>query len=286
MNPSTPSAQVAAQAKAGAGAVGIDLVTVGSIAVVVYLISVFTHEALGHGVAALIVGAHVNQVTSVDLDASSVGGWSDRFVAAAGCLAQFILGGVSLAFYRTRPPRQANARYFVWLLAHLNIFIPAGYLMALSFASFGDWNAFVQGLPDAFFWRLGLTALGVALSFAAQFSAVQGLDPFLGREIHMRRRRGFALTLAPYLVGGVVNTLAGALNPVSPQLILISAAAASFGGAAFLGWMGFWVYGAREHTPETPLTPTRSMLWIGLGVIALLIYFLALGPGLPRASLL
>lgn len=264
----------------------IDLVTVGSIAVVAYLISVFTHEALGHGVAALLVGAHVKQLTSVDLDASSVGGWGDRFVDAAGCLAQFILGGVLLVISRWRPPAQANARYFVWLLAHLNLFVPAGYLMALSFASFGDWNAFVQGLPNAFLWRLGFTVLGVALSFATLFSAVRGLDPFLGRESPLRKRRGFALTLTPYLVGGVVHTLAGTLNPVSPVLILISAAAGSFGGTFFLAWSGFWVRGARDDTPEIPLTPTRSPLWIVLGVIALLIHVLVLAPGLPRTSLL
>lgn len=286
MNAPTPSAQGAAHRPASESAAHIDLVTVGCIAVVTYLISVFTHEALGHGVAALIVGAHVTQVTSVDLDASSVGGWADRFVDAAGCLAQFILGGVVLAVYRSRPPTQANARYFAWLLAHLNLFIPAGYLMALSLANFGDWNAFVQGLPHAFLWRLGLTVLGVSLSLAALFSAVQGLDPFLGRERRTRKRRGFTLAMTPYLVGSIVNTLAGALNPVSPMLILISAAAASFGGTALLAWSGILVRDAHTRTPETPLTPARSSLWIASGVIALLIYFLALGPGLPRTSLL
>jgi hypothetical protein len=286
MGISPTSSQGTAPAQAGPSVVRIDLVIVGCMAVVAYLLSVFTHEALGHGVAALLVGAHVRQVTSVALDASSVGGWGDRFVAAAGCLAQFTLGGVLLVVSRKRPPTQANARYFVWLLAHLNLFIPAGYLMALSFAHFGDWDAFVQGLPNAFLWRLGFTVLGVVLAFATLFSAVRGLEPFLGREAPLRKRRGFALTLTPYLVGSVANTRAGALNPVSPQLILISAAAASFGGSFLLAWSGFWVRGAREETPATPLTPTHATLWIVLGVVALALSFLVLGPGLPRTSLL
>jgi len=264
----------------------VDLLTVGAIAVVAYLISIITHEALGHGVAALLVGSHVNHVSSVDMDASSVGPWQDRVVAAAGCLAQFILAAVTLTWYRLRPPQGANNRYFLWLLAHLNLFIPAGYLMALSFAPFGDWNAFVQGLPAQFVWRIGLTTLGVAISFGALVSAARGLDAFLGRDKRTRGRRGVALTLAPYLVGGVVNTLAGALNPISPLLILISAAAASFGGGAFLAWTSAFIGAPRATTTAEPLTPTRSALWLTLGVVAVLIYFLALGPGLPRASLL
>ncbi len=264
----------------------VDMLTVGAIAVVAYLVSVFTHEALGHGVAALLVGAHVNHVSSVDLAASSVSPGADRFVAAAGCLAQFILGSVTLAFYRWRPPHNADARYFLWLLAHLNFFIPAGYMMALSFAPFGDWNAFVQGLPGQLLWRIGLTTVGAAISFATIVSAARGLDVFLGRDPRTRARRAVALTLAPYLVGGVVNTLAGALNPDSPLLILISAAAASFGGTAFLVWTSAFVRAPRATTPAAPLTPTHSTLWLMLGVIGLLVYFLVLGPGIPRASLL
>jgi hypothetical protein len=128
--------------------------------------------------------------------------------------------------------------------------------------------------------------LGAALSFATLFSAVEGLDPFLGRETARRKHRARTLTLTPYLVGSVVSTLAGMLNPVSPELILISAAAASFGGTAFLGWSGFWVRGPHAQTPETPLAPMRSRAWIVLGALALLVYVLVLGPGLPRTVLL
>jgi hypothetical protein len=281
-----PSATASTEATAQPRAPRIDLLTVGAIAIVAYLISVFTHEALGHGVATLLVGGHVNRVTSVDLESSAVSHAGLRFIAAAGCLAQFILAGVLLASCRSRPPANPNTRYFGWLLAHVSLFMAAGYLMVLSFVPFGDWHVFAAGLPGELFVRIGLTALGIAVSFAALISAARTLDIFLGRDTRARGRRAVALTLTPYLVGSAANTLAGALNPVSALLILSSGAAASFGGTSFLAWTSFWVRGPRDETPETPRTPTRSTGWIAAGVAALLIYLLVLGPGIPRTSLL
>jgi hypothetical protein len=54
-------------------------------------------------------------------------------------------------------------------------------------------------------------------------------------KIRVRRARQFAVT--SYLIAGVLACIAGALNPVRPLLILISAAAASFGGNSGLAWM-------------------------------------------------
>lgn len=72
------------------------------------------------------------------------------------------------------------------------------------------------------------------------------------------------------------------LNPTSPILILISAAASSFGGTAFLLWIPLAVVKRRATTPDSPLTPRRDWVWIGLGIVALVVYFVVLGPGLPR----
>jgi len=263
-----------------------DWLTIGALAVVAYLIAVVTHEALGHGVAVLLVGAPVQHVTSLDLaaDLSHVAPWQARFVAAAGCLAQLLLASVVWLLRRRWMQAHADTHYFFWLLFSINVFIPAGYLMVLSFAPFGDWNDFVQGLPQPMLWRVALTGLGLALTLLALFTAARTLAPFLPVEPRARLRRGIALALAPYLVGGTVNTLAGIFNPDSPLLVLTSAAAASFGGTICLFWAGFT---AGMSTPTTPTsevakTVTRSWLWVGLGVAAALVYFLALGPGIPR----
>lgn len=278
------SSASASATQAGSARSTNDLLTIGAMAIVAYLISAFTHEALGHGVASLIVGAPIQHVTSLDLasDLSHVTPWGARFVDAAGCLAQFILAGVMYLIYRRTPSASGNWRYFTWLLYFINVLIPAGYLMALSFAPFGDWNAFVQGLSPEFLWRAGLTAIGAAITLAAMFSGADQLNQFLGRE--RRSARAMQLTATTYLVGSAANTLAGILNPDGAILVLISAAAATFGGTICLFWTGF-IAGRRPPRVAPPLTPlavTRTPGWLIAGGAALVIYFAVLGPGIPR----
>lgn len=263
-----------------------DLLTIGAMAIVAYLISAFTHEALGHGVASLIVGAPIKHVTSLDLvsDLSHVSPWAARFVDAAGCLAQFILAGVLYLVYRRTPSANGNWRFFTWLLYFINVLIPAGYMMALSFANFGDWDAFVQGLSPEFLWRAGLTVIGAAITVAAMFTGASQLNEFLGRERTQRFQRAMQLTATTYLVGSAANTLAGVLNPDGAILVLISAGAASFGGTICLFWTGF-IAGRRPPRVEPPITPvvvTRQMGWLIAGAVGLVIYFAVLGPGIPR----
>lgn len=274
------------QAREGSASATNDLLTIGAMAIVAYLISAFTHEALGHGVASLIVGAPIEHVTSLDLasDLSHVSPWAGRFVDAAGCLAQFLLAAVMYFVYRRTPPSNANWRFFTWMLSFINVLIPAGYLMALSFAPFGDWDAFVQGLSPEFLWRAGLTLIGAAITLAAMFIGADQLNEFLGRERGQRFRRAMALTATTYLAGSAANTLAGVLNPDGAILVLTSAAAASFGGTICLFWTGF-IAGRRPprvEPPEKPVTVTRQLGWLIAGAVALLIYFAVLGPGIPR----
>jgi len=261
-----------------------DLFTIGAIAVIAYLLSVMIHEALGHGVAALLVGGHIQHITSLDVayTGTTAGTWADRFVAAAGCLAQLIAAGILYTFYRRSQTLAPDRRYFLWLFTHINLLIPGGYLMALSFVSFGDWNEFVQGLPAPIIWRSALTLLGIGISFAALRSGSRGLQSFIGIVPHDRERRANTLTIAPYLFGGAINTLAGIFNPDSPALIITSAAAASFGGTIFLFWTGFVAGMTKAQPGASTIAVTRSVPWLSAGVVAVLIYFFVLGPGLPR----
>jgi hypothetical protein len=73
----------------------------------------------------------------------------------------------------------ANMHYCCWLLFSINVFIPAGYLLALSLAPFDDWNDIMQGLPQPILWRAALRALGVALTLLALLAAAHDLAPFL-----------------------------------------------------------------------------------------------------------
>ncbi len=265
----------------------VDILTVAAIAIVTYLVSTIAHEALGHGLAAILVGLHVQRVTSVDLEVSFVGipAWKIRTVAAAGCIANLVLALLAMGILRIGSVKTPTIRFFLWLLATNNLLIPGGYLMVLTFLGIGDWNDFVQGLPQVFLWQLGLTLLGVLHSVAGLFWGARNIDSFLGRDTRLRGRRALALTLTAYLAGSVANTIAGVLNPTSPTLILISAAASSFGGTIWLLWINAFIRKPRTTTPEIALVPQRSWAWILLGVLALFIYMLVLGPGLPRTAL-
>ena len=93
------------------------------------------------------------------------------------------------------------------------------------------------------------------------------------------------LTVTPYLTAGVLACVAGALNPVSPLLILISAAAASFGGNSGLAWMWTLLYGPRIPSSEFQMPEIEcSRGWI-IAAVALAIGFIAgLGPGVKFHS--
>ncbi len=266
----------------------IDILTVVAIGICTYLLDSIIHEVLGHGLTALLLGLHPQRVTSVELIISYVGvpDWQRRIVNAAGCGAQLLVAFLVLGCMRLVPAvRDANTRYFLWLLSTTNLLIPGGYLMVLTLAGIGDWDNFVMGLPSPLLWKLGLTLLGGLISLLGLFLGARNLDQFAGRSMsgpETRRGRRVKLTFIPYLAGSAALTISAVFNPTDPSLILISGAAASFGGTAFLMLINSVAQKPVATTPENPLTPTRNWLWIGLGVVALLVYFVVLGPGLPR----
>lgn len=208
---------IAAEKQHTATAMRIDLLTVAAIAVVAYLFSVIIHEALGHGLASLLVGLHPTRVTSVDLevDLTGVVAWKMRFVSAAGCAANVIAALIVLSLQRVTHKASAPTRYFLWLLATVNLLSPAGYLIALSFAGFGDWNDFLQGIAYPLYWQVGLTLLGVIIALLGLYVGTRTLDPFLGTDKGQRLSRARKMILISYLTGSIVNTLAATLNPTS-----------------------------------------------------------------------
>jgi hypothetical protein len=259
-----------------------DLWTIVGIALVVGLIAIVAHEGLGHGLAVVLTGHELTRVTSVDAEfvETGVGPGALRLIAAAGVVANVIVG--LLAWGAMRAARGAHGRYFLWLLSFSNFLVAGGYLLALSFVDFGDVQAFMAGLPAKPLWQFVSTAIGAVASFVALRIAMRLLDPFLGWDRGARKRRAIMLALPPYFAIGVSAVVAGALNPTSPVLILISAAASSFGGNAFLAWLPLWVRAESAATPRAPLIVGRSWPWIVGGIAALLVRVVVLGPGLPR----
>jgi hypothetical protein len=112
------------------------------------------------------------------------------------------------------------------------------------------------------------------------------LRAFLGRDAKIRVRRARQLTVTPYFTAWVLACLAGALNPVGPLLILISAAAASF-------WWQLRAGMDVEPAPR-PAIPggefqmpeiERSRGWIIAAVVLAIGFIAGFGPGVKFHSL-
>ena len=253
-----------------------DLLTIGAIAIVATVIANFIHEGLGHGSICVATGGRPLVLSTVHFECSA----DTRLVAAGGTLANLIVGTLSWGAARA-VKQSAPWRYFFWLLMTLNLFGAGGYFLFSGIGNIGDWAAVVAGWQPAWAWRVGLAALGIVTYFFLFVPlSLRELRPFLGRDAKIRVRRARQLTLVPYLTGGVLSCAAGVLNPVGPLLILISAAASSFGSNSGLAWMWTLLYGSRFPSSEFKMPEIeRSRGWIIAAVVLAIGFIMGLGPG-------
>jgi len=253
-----------------------DLWTVAAIAIVVTAISTFIHEALGHGGMCLESGGQPLALSTVHFDCSA----DARLVAAGGTLANLLFGAVFWAGARA-VKQSATWRYFFWLLMTFNLLEAGGYFLFSGIGNFGDWAVVVAGWQPAWAWRVGLVALGtVTYFFLVVPLSLRELRPFLGTDSKIRVRRARQLTLVPYLAGGILSCAAGTLNPVGPLLILVSAAAASFGGHSALAWMWNLLHGQRIPSSKLQMPEIeRSWGWMIAAVVLGTVFIAGLGPG-------
>jgi len=253
-----------------------DLLTLAAIAIAATVIVDFIHEGLGHGGMCVATGGRPLVLSTVHFECSADTG----LVAAGGTFANLIFGVLFWAAARA-VKRSVCWRYFLWLMMTFNLFAVGGYFLFSGIANIGDWAIVVTGWQPVWAWRVGLTALGIVTYFFVFVPhCLRELRPFLGKDTKIRLQRARQLTVTSYLTAGVLACVAGALNPVGPLLVLISAAAASFGGNSGLAWMWNLLRGRRVPSSNFQMPEIkRSLGWvIAAGVLA--ISFIAgLGPG-------
>jgi hypothetical protein len=269
-NPSTPHATTQP-----------DFWTVAAIAVIATVIANVIHEGLGHGGMCAATGGQALALSTVHFECSV----EPRLVAAGGTLANLIFGALFWAAARV-VKQGASWRFFLWLLMTFNLFDAGGYFLFSGIGNFGDWAAVVAGWQPAWAWRMGLIALGVVTYFFWFVPlSLRELRPFLGRDAQIRVRRARRLMLASYFTAGILSCVAGALNPVGPLLILVSAAASSFGGHSGLAWMWTLLAGPRIPSSELQLPEIeRSRGWMVAAVILGVAFIAGLGPGVKFHS--
>ncbi len=258
-----------------------DLLTIAAIAIAATVITDFIHEGIGHGGMCAATGGQPLVLSTVHFECSA----DTRLVAAGGTLANLIFG--ALFWVAARAVRQtASWRYFFWLVMTFNLFDAGGYFLFSGIGNFGDWAAVVAGWQPAWASRVGLIALGTMTYFLLFVPfCLRELRPFLGKDPEIRVRRARSLTLTPYLAAGILSCIAGALNPVGPLLILISAAAASFGGKSGLAWMWTLLRGPLIPSSELQMPEIeRSQGWMVAAVILAIVFIAGLGPGVKFHS--
>jgi hypothetical protein len=253
-----------------------DLLTIAAIAIAVTSIADVIHEGLGHGGMCIATGGQPLEISTVHFECSV----DTRLVATGGTLANLIFG--ALFWLAARSVKQsAYWRYFFWLLMTSNLFKAGGYFLFSGVGNFGDWAVVIEGWQPVWAWRGGLIVLGAVTYFLLFVPlCLRELRPFLGTDANNRIRRARLFTLVPYFAGGILSCVAGALNPVGPLLILVSAAAASFGGDSGLAWM--WNLLRGQGIPNTELQMPeigRSWGWVIAAIILATAFVAVLGPG-------
>ena len=260
----------------------IDRATLVAIAIVAYALANMVHEGLGHGGTCVAVGGRLTALSAVHASCAveDRGLLAASAVAAAGTLANLLAGATAWLLLRSHGARLTSWRYFLWLFMTLNLLQAAGYWLFSGVANVGDWAQLVAGFEPRWPYRALLAILGAAGYWAAIVLGLRTLNPLVG-DGPDRLRRARTLSLVPYLAGGALYVAAGALNPVSPLLVLISAAAASFGGASALAWMTELLRRPEYRAPGgAPLAINRSWAWMVVAGTMALVFVAILGPGL------
>jgi hypothetical protein len=202
---------------------------------------------------------------------------ASRFVSAAGTSANCIVGALSFLLLR-RMRTFTTWTFFLWAFGAYNL-LNAGYLVVSALTNGGDWANVIAGLSRPWLWRCALGLVGATLYVLSIRWAASSMGDLVDRgEIALTDLRRLVVTA--YLAGGAVMTIASIFNPISPSLILLSGAGASFGlNSGLLFLPGIVAAHARSQAPVTRSMPF-NVIWFALGIAISAIFIGVLGPGI------
>jgi hypothetical protein len=248
-----------------------DKPTIVSMAVIASAAATLLHEGLGHGVLAWLRGDIVTELTSNHLSDLK----PDRWVDAGGTLVNLTVGFAALLASRAAGNR-ANTRYFLWLLAALNLLPGAGYFMFSGIGAFGDWYEVIKGLPHEGVLRILMTLFGVALYVGVVRLLAVAVRPFVAARGDYN-----IVGRLPYYAACLFSCAAGIFDPTGLKLFLLSTIPAAFGGSSGL----LWADGIMPRQAATePFVVRRQRAWWILAAIlgAAYIWFLGRGIEFPH----
>jgi hypothetical protein len=259
-----------------------DALTIASIAALAYMLGNVLHEGLGHGGACLLSGGHPLVLSSVHFECST----DTRLVMAGGTLVNLLAGALFFVLGRLVSRKHPRLKFFLWLAMAVNLFAGTGYFLFSGIGGIGDWSDFIRGLGPQLPWRVGLTVLGVLSYAAAAWVNLMELRPFIGSD-EQRYSRAWPMLAVAYFTGGILVCIAGAFNPRGAILILISAAASTFGGSSGLLWATQWLKSKSIVPPgsiETATAVQRSWAWTICAWGLAIAFVVVLGPSVRFAA--
>jgi hypothetical protein len=111
------------------------------------------------------------------------------------------------------------------------------------------------------------------------------LRPLIGSNQEQRYQRAVRRSAIPYFAGGILMCIAGALNPPGMILILISAAASTFGTSGLM-WATDWLNRGRLipcGPPAEPMPIHKSWVLIAVACAIAIAFIAVLGPSVRFA---
>jgi len=173
-----------------------DRLTVCALAVIAMCAVTFAHEALGHGGACLLLGGHIEMLSSSIFRCGAHSGWIDP----AGPGTNLLAGLIALAVRSAMPPGFARTRLLLLLVTAFSFFWEGGYLMRAMILRDGDLYFFAQfmmGTPPLWMRALGFLAGLAIYAFAIRTTSGALVEMFDVREgRHVARIAWIAATLA------------------------------------------------------------------------------------------
>jgi hypothetical protein len=244
--------------------------TIVSMAVIASALATLLHEGLGHGVTAALRGDVVTELTSNHLSSLR----PDRRVDAGGTIVNLVVGSGALCASHLTGKR-ANTRYFLWILAALNLLPGAGYFLFSGTFGFGDWYQVILGLPHQVALRVGMAIFGAALYVLVARLLAISVHPFVPD-----RSAYNSVGRLPYYAAGLFSCAAGIFDPLGINLLFVSTIPAAFGGSSGLLWADALM---PRTVPEQNLVVHQSRLWWIAAIVIGIGYIVILGRGIAFA---
>ena len=229
------------------------------------MVAALAHEAVGHGGACLVNGGEITLLSVIWFRCSLAG----ISIDLAGPLAGLIGGLSGLTLAALGPGSALRVRLFGLLLGSFGLFWFSAQMVSQTICGIDDWQI-------AATWPIGLRVAAVTSGVVVYGSMVR-LAWWLARSISRGPSR-WRRFLTPY-AAGVLGLVACASLRLNDGSALETVRAV---GLAPLGYL--WAVTRPSMANSTNGHIDRSWPWIISGLVGLVLYAIAFGPGLGRMA--